>query len=101
MEIIRARVRTRGHALDDFEGLGFKAHLVRGTQYAPFDVWNTSKGMADFLHRGGFQAIWRAAADRRSSTGQDWRSCAVTPGKRTSRRARSRGSHRRRTRSTP
>ncbi|HUQ54166.1 DUF4865 family protein [Lentzea sp.] len=58
MEIIRDRVRTRGHAMDAFEGLGFKAFLVRGTQYAPFYVWNTSAGMANFLYRGGgFQAI--------------------------------------------
>ena len=58
MEIIRERVRTRGHFLDDFEGLGFKAYLTRGTQYAPFYVWNTSAGMANFLYRGGgFQGI--------------------------------------------
>jgi hypothetical protein len=58
MEIIRERVRTRGHALDDFEGLGFKAYLIRDTQYSPFYVWNTAKGMADFLYRGGgFQGI--------------------------------------------
>lgn len=58
MEIIRERVRTRGHFLDNFEGLGFKAYLVRGTQYAPFYVWNTSAGMANFLYRGGgFQGI--------------------------------------------
>ncbi|MFS8095847.1 DUF4865 family protein [Lentzea alba] len=58
MEIIRERVRTRGHALDDFKGLGFKAYLVRDTQYAPFYVWNTTAGMAEFLYRGGgFQNI--------------------------------------------
>ncbi|MET9229520.1 DUF4865 family protein [Lentzea sp. NPDC003310] len=58
MEIIRDRVRTRGHALDRFAGLGFKAYLVRDTTYAPFYVWNTSAGMANFLYRGGgFQGI--------------------------------------------
>ena len=31
---------------------------IRGTQYAPFYVWNTSAGMASFLYRGGgFQGI--------------------------------------------
>jgi len=60
MGIIRERVRTRGHALDAFEGLGFKAYLTRGTQYAPFYVWNTTEGMANFLYRGGgFQNIIR------------------------------------------
>lgn len=58
MDVVRERVRTRGHALDRFEGLGFKAYLVRDTTYAPFYVWNTSAGMANFLYRGGgFQAI--------------------------------------------
>lgn len=44
MTIIRERVATRGHALDDRAGLGLKAYLIRErgvagspvNQYAPF-----------------------------------------------------------------
>ena len=44
MEIIRRRVARKGHLLDDWEGLGLKAYLVRErgvhgspvNQYAPF-----------------------------------------------------------------
>ncbi|TWP52141.1 DUF4865 family protein [Lentzea tibetensis] len=62
MSIIRHRVATRGHLLDDFAGLRLKAYLVRENapvnQYAPFYVWDTSDGMAEFLYRGGgFQGI--------------------------------------------
>ncbi|MEE4545367.1 DUF4865 family protein [Streptomyces sp. V4-01] len=65
MGIIRERVRTRGHLLDAYPGLGFKAYLVRerGTagspvnQYAPFYLWNTPQGMNSFLWGAGFQGL--------------------------------------------
>ncbi|GAA2134857.1 DUF4865 family protein [Kitasatospora kazusensis] len=65
MRIIRHRVATRGHLLDDFPGLGFKAYLIRehGTagspvnQYAPFYLWRTAEGMADFLQGPGFAGL--------------------------------------------
>jgi uncharacterized protein DUF4865 len=62
MSIIRERVATRGHALDDFPGLGVKAYLIREgapvNQYAPFYLWNSVAGMNRFLWGGGgFQGI--------------------------------------------
>ncbi|NEA57223.1 DUF4865 family protein [Streptomyces sp. SID13666] len=74
MKIIRRRVESRGHLLDDFPGLGLKAYLIRergtgGTsqpevggespvnQYAPFYLWNTPQGMNSFLWGPGFQGI--------------------------------------------
>ncbi|WP_209493545.1 DUF4865 family protein [Streptomyces sp. PvR006] len=64
MGIIRARVATRGHLLDDFPGLGLKAYLVRErgdaspvNQYAPFYLWATLEGMNSFLWGPGFQGI--------------------------------------------
>lgn len=65
MGIIRHRVATRGHLLDDFPGLGAKAYLIRErgvedspvNQYAPFYLWNTPQGMNSFLWGPGFQGI--------------------------------------------
>jgi hypothetical protein len=64
MEIIRKRVATKGHLLDDFPGLGIKAYLIRErgedspvNQYAPFYLWNTPEGMNSFLWGPGFQGI--------------------------------------------
>ncbi|MFC9340801.1 DUF4865 family protein [Streptomyces sp. NPDC057020] len=64
MGIIRTRVATRGHLLDDFPGLGLKAYLVRERgdaspvdQYAPFYLWAAPEGMNSFLWGPGFQGI--------------------------------------------
>ncbi|MFC9328111.1 DUF4865 family protein [Kitasatospora sp. NPDC057015] len=66
MEIIRRRVATRGHLMDDFPGLGLKAYLVRErgdeggspvNQYAPFYLWRTAEGMNAFLWGSGFRGI--------------------------------------------
>jgi len=65
MDVVRARVARVGHALDDWEGLGFKAYLMRErgmwgspvNQYAPFYLWNTVRGMNSFLWGGGFQGL--------------------------------------------
>lgn len=65
MDIVRRRVASRGHLLDQWEGLGFKTFLmrergVRGSpvnQYAPFYLWNTVAGMNAFLWGGPFQGI--------------------------------------------
>jgi hypothetical protein len=68
MGIIRKRVATGGHVLDDRPGLGLKAYVIRerGTdgspvnQYAPFYLWNDTGAMARFLvGGGGFQNIVR------------------------------------------
>ncbi|MFG2129344.1 DUF4865 family protein [Streptomyces sp. NPDC048751] len=63
--IIRARVSRIGHLLDDWEGLGLKAYLLRErglhgspvNQYAPFYLWNTVEGMNTFLWGGAFQGL--------------------------------------------
>lgn len=64
MGIVRRRVATRGHLLDDFPGLGLKAYLIRErgdgspvNQYAPFYLWNAAEGMNAFLWGPGFQGI--------------------------------------------
>ncbi|QIJ61132.1 DUF4865 family protein [Streptomyces sp. JB150] len=65
MGIVRARVARLGHALDDWEGLGFKAYLMRErgvqgspvNQYAPFYLWNTVRGMNLFLWGEGFRRL--------------------------------------------
>ncbi|MFD9859149.1 DUF4865 family protein [Streptomyces alboflavus] len=65
MGVIRERVATKGHLLDAFPGLGFKAYLVRErgvdgspvNQYAPFYLWNTAEGLGSFLWGPGFQGL--------------------------------------------
>lgn len=64
MEIIRRRVATRGHLLDDFPGLGLKAYLIRErgesspvNQYAPMYLWSAPEGMNTFLRGPGFQGV--------------------------------------------
>ncbi|MFJ9379949.1 DUF4865 family protein [Streptomyces sp. NPDC101455] len=65
MGIIRSRVARVGHLLDDWDGLGFKAYLLRErgvhgspvNQYAPFYLWNTVEGMNRFLWGGAFQGL--------------------------------------------
>ncbi|MFC8225998.1 DUF4865 family protein [Streptomyces sp. NPDC057287] len=64
MEIIRKRVATRGHLLDDFPGLGLKAYLIRErgetspvNQYAPLYLWSVPEGMNSFLWGPGFQGV--------------------------------------------
>ncbi|MEU2250805.1 DUF4865 family protein [Streptomyces sp. NPDC019224] len=64
MGVIRHRVATRGHLLDDFPGLGLKAYLIRErgeaspvNQYAPFYLWTRPEGMNAFLWGAGFQGV--------------------------------------------
>ncbi|MFH8492933.1 DUF4865 family protein [Streptomyces coeruleorubidus] len=65
MGVIRDRVARLGHLLDDWDGLGVKAYLIRERglrgspvdQYAPFYLWNTVEGMNAFLWGGGFQGL--------------------------------------------
>ncbi|MFI2347999.1 DUF4865 family protein [Streptomyces sp. NPDC019443] len=64
MGVIRKRVATKGHLLDDFSGLGLKAYLMRErghdspvNQYAPFYLWAAPEGMNRFLWGPGFQGI--------------------------------------------
>ncbi|MEW2163649.1 DUF4865 family protein [Streptomyces sp. NPDC007084] len=65
MTVIRDRVARLGHLLDSWDGLGFKAYLMRErgvdgspvNQYAPFYLWNTVEGMNSFLWGGPFQGL--------------------------------------------
>ncbi|MFJ9416768.1 DUF4865 family protein [Streptomyces sp. NPDC101227] len=67
MEIIRHRVRTKGHLLDDFAGLGLKAYGIRErgvdgspvNQYAPFYLWADAEAMNGFLLGDGFRGVIR------------------------------------------
>jgi hypothetical protein len=68
MGIIRARVAERGHALDQYPGLGLKAYLIREAEvngsavneYAPFYLWNAPLAAGTFLWGGdGFGGIVR------------------------------------------
>lgn len=65
MTVVRDRVARVGHLLDAWDGLGFKAYLMRErgidgspvNQYAPFYLWNTVEGMNSFLWGGVFQGL--------------------------------------------
>lgn len=67
MGIIRRRIADKGHLLDDFDGLGFKAYLYadradarlpsRDNLYAPFYLWRDAEAMQRFLCGGGFAAL--------------------------------------------
>jgi hypothetical protein len=67
MTVIRDRVATRGHALDDYPGLGIKAYLVRdvadgasSNAYAPLYLWTDEAAAGRFLWGGdGFSGIVR------------------------------------------
>ncbi|MEV7883442.1 DUF4865 family protein [Streptomyces sp. NPDC002817] len=65
MDVIRGRAARVGHLLDEWEGLGLKAYLMRErgvhgspvNQYAPFYLWDTVAGMNSFLWGGAFQRL--------------------------------------------
>ena len=69
MAIIRRRIAEKGHTLDDFPGLVFKAWLHasrddaalsgRDNLYAPFYLWRDSEGMNAFLGSAGFATLAR------------------------------------------
>ena len=70
MAIIRRRIAEKGHLLDRFPQLCFKAYLYaeRGERpgpgdenaYAPFYLWQQSEGMNAFLGGAGFAALARS-----------------------------------------
>ncbi len=65
MEIIRDRVRTRGHLLDGAEGLAFKVYGIRErgkngspvNEYAPFYLWDRSAALTGMLRGPGFRGL--------------------------------------------
>jgi len=67
MAIVRQRIGSKGHLLDDFDGLHFKAylHAERGANsphnlYAPFYLWQDSAAMQRFLGSAGFVGLTQA-----------------------------------------
>ncbi|NEB77737.1 DUF4865 family protein [Streptomyces sp. SID14478] len=94
MGIIRDRVATKGHLLDDFPGLGAKAYLMRErgvdgspvNQYAPFYLWTSPRGMNSFLWGPGFQGI---VHDFGRPVVQHWTGVAYEDGEAAGRAARS------------
>ncbi|UTM59419.1 DUF4865 family protein [Photobacterium sp. CCB-ST2H9] len=67
MERIENRIREKGHLLDGFPGLMFKAYLYSRkdatsyqnsvNSYAPFYVWRDHESMVVFLESEGFKAL--------------------------------------------
>lgn len=70
MDIVRQRIASKGHMLDNFPGLIFKAYLHASklgastpsthNVYAPFYLWDSSEGMNNFLCGDGFSAVSQA-----------------------------------------
>lgn len=68
MDIIRHRIASKGHMLDDFPGLAFKAYLSadkrRGATaenlYAPFYLWREPEAMHAFISGPGFAGVAQA-----------------------------------------
>lgn len=67
MEIIKRRITEKGHLMDQFPHLVFKAFVYacrnsevvksRENLYAPFYVWDNTVGMNTFLCGDGFKAL--------------------------------------------
>ncbi|MFZ6743677.1 DUF4865 family protein [Undibacterium sp. JH2W] len=70
MDIVRQRIASKGHMLDNFPGLAFKAYLHASKDseptassqnvYAPFYLWNDNEGLNNFLCGDGFKAVSHA-----------------------------------------
>ncbi|WP_038149218.1 DUF4865 family protein [Tolumonas lignilytica] len=68
MALIRNRIESKGHLLNGFNGLKFKAYLyacqdenqpASENLYAPFYLWENSDGMSEFLSSAGFARLCR------------------------------------------
>lgn len=67
MNIIRHRITSKGHFLDQCPDLLFKAYLyacksdqtsgIQDNLYAPFYLWKNMTGMEDFLCSNGFKGV--------------------------------------------
>jgi len=83
MAIIRRRIAEKGHLLDDFPQLHFKAYLSaqrddenlasRENLYAPFYLWQHEEGMHAFLGGSGFAALTQAFGWPSIKTWSVWR----------------------------
>lgn len=82
MAIIRRRIAEKGHLLDDFPMLHFKAYLYaergdarlpsRENLYAPFYLWQHSEGINAFLGGAGFAGLVQAFGRPRVHTWLPW-----------------------------
>ena len=82
MAIIRRRIAEKGHLLDDFPGLAFKAYLYASRDdgelpsgdnlYAPFYLWRDGEAMNRFLGGAGFLALTQAFGRPSISTFSVW-----------------------------
>lgn len=87
MAVIRRRIAEKGHLLDDFPGLRFKAYLSaerqaarlpsRDNLYAPFYVWENSEGMNAFLGGSTFAGLVQAFGWPRVRTWSVWQAETV------------------------
>lgn len=85
MAIIRQRIASKGHLLDHFPRLIFKAYLSadrenertssRENLYAPFYLWEDSEGMNNFLCGEGFAGLTQSFGWPSVKTWSVWRSC--------------------------
>src|SRR6185437_9612548 len=65
MDVIDRRIAERGHLLDGFPGLRFKAYLSarkgkldsRENLYAPFYLWAQEEGLTEFVCGPGFAGL--------------------------------------------
>ncbi|RQW62213.1 DUF4865 family protein [Vibrio viridaestus] len=67
MDTIKNRIETKGHLLNHYPGLKFKAYLYSEknsqeypctvNRYAPFYVWQNHEAMVSFLKSDGFKAL--------------------------------------------
>jgi hypothetical protein len=83
MGIIRQRIADKGHLLDDFPNLAFKAYLYadrtapyaqgRENLYAPFYLWHNTQGMNAFLGSAGFSGVVAAFGRPVVRTWSVWR----------------------------
>ncbi|MBJ7311539.1 DUF4865 family protein [Rugamonas sp. CCM 8940] len=82
MRRIDARIADKGHLLDGFPGLRFKAYLSAERDdaalasadnlYAPFYLWDGSEGMNAFLGGAGFAAVTQAFGRPSVATWSVW-----------------------------
>ena len=88
MAIIRRRIADKGHLLDGYPGLGFKAYLFavrddpelpsRENLYAPFYLWQEGAGMNTFLASDGFAALALASGRPAVRTRAVWHAETTT-----------------------
>ncbi len=82
MGIIARRISEKGHLLDDFPDLRFKAYLsARKSEaspeniYGPFYVWNSTEGMSDFICGAGFAGLSQSFGWPSVMTWIVWNAC--------------------------